>query len=82
MELLQDVCLETVLVSVQDRCTVCSKHTTAQKSFGMHPMELLDDVHHVESRFGLFGDTFSVGARLVHDLHQTYHRLINHFERR
>jgi hypothetical protein len=69
-------------VSVQDRCTVCSKRTMAQKSFGMHPMELLDDVHHVESRFALFGDIVSVSARLVHDLHQSYHRLINHFVRR
>jgi hypothetical protein len=25
--------LETVLVSVQDRCTVCAKHTTATKFF-------------------------------------------------
>ena len=28
---------------------------------------------HVESRFDLFGDGASVGARLVHDLRQTYH---------
>ena len=26
--------LETVLVSVQDRCTVCAKHTMAQNYFG------------------------------------------------
>jgi hypothetical protein len=35
----------------------------ALKSFWMHPMELLGDVGHVESRFGLFGDGVSVGAR-------------------
>jgi hypothetical protein len=29
----------------------------------MHPMELLGDVGHVESHFGLFGDSVSVGAR-------------------
>jgi hypothetical protein len=29
----------------------------------MHPMELLDGVGHVESYFGLFGDSASVGAR-------------------
>jgi hypothetical protein len=29
----------------------------------MHPMELLDDVRHMESHFGLFGDNVSVGAR-------------------
>jgi hypothetical protein len=72
--------LEIMLVSVQDRCTVCAECTIAQKSFGMHPMELLDDVRHVESYFGLFIDSVIVGARLVHNLHQTYHRLINHFE--
>jgi hypothetical protein len=29
----------------------------------MHPMELLGDVGHVESRFALLGDILSVGAR-------------------
>jgi len=29
----------------------------------MHPMELLGDMGHVESRFGPFGDSVSVGAR-------------------
>jgi hypothetical protein len=43
-------------------------------------MELLDDVRHVESHFGLFGDNVSVSARYVQDLHQTYHRLGNHFQ--
>ena len=28
---------------------------------------------HVESRFDPFGDSVSVGARLVHGLRQTYH---------
>jgi hypothetical protein len=31
-------------------------------------MDLLGDVGHVESRFSLFGDSVSVGARQVHDL--------------
>ena len=43
----------------------------------MHPMELLGDVGHVESCFGLFGDSVSVGARLVYGLRQTYHRVGN-----
>ena len=34
-------------------------------------MELLGDVGHVESCFGLFGDGVSVSARQVHGLHQT-----------
>jgi hypothetical protein len=40
-------------------------------------MELHDDVGRVESRFGLFGDDVSVGARYVHGLRQMYHRLRN-----
>ena len=35
-------------------------------------MELLGDVGNVESRFSLFGDSVSVGARQVHGLHQMY----------
>ena len=55
--------LETVLMSVQDRCTVCAERTVGSKSFWMHPMELLGDMGHVESRFGPFGDSVSVRAR-------------------
>ena len=42
--------LETVLVSLQDRCNICAKHTMAQKSFWTHQMVLLGDMGHVESR--------------------------------
>jgi hypothetical protein len=35
----------------------------ARKSFLTHTMDLLGDVGHVESRFGLFGDNVSLGAR-------------------
>jgi hypothetical protein len=35
----------------------------AKELFWTHPMELLGDVSHVESCFGLFGDSVSVGAR-------------------
>jgi hypothetical protein len=42
-------------------------------------MELLGDMAHVESRFGSFGDSASVGTREVHGLRQTYHRLRKHF---
>jgi hypothetical protein len=34
-------------------------------------MELLGDVGHVESHFGPFGDSVSLGARWVHSLCQT-----------
>jgi hypothetical protein len=40
---------------------------------------LLGDMGHVESHFSLFGESVSVGARLVHGLRQTYHRLIKSF---
>jgi hypothetical protein len=35
----------------------------ARKSFWTHPMKLLGDAGRVESRFGAFGDSVSVGAR-------------------
>ena len=35
----------------------------AQKSMWMHPMEILDDACHMESRFDPFGDKISFGAR-------------------
>jgi hypothetical protein len=47
----------------------------------MKPMELLGDVALVESHFGPFRDAVSVGARHVHVLRQTYHRVKNHFGR-
>jgi hypothetical protein len=44
-------------------------------------MELVGDVGLVEPRFGLFRDSVSIGARQVHGLRRTYHRLGNHFGR-
>ena len=35
---------ETVLVSVQDRCTVCAKRTIDSETFWMHPMVVLADM--------------------------------------
>ena len=54
---LVSICLETVLVSLQDRCKVCTKHTMAQKSFWTHQMVLLIDEAQVEARFGPLGDS-------------------------
>jgi hypothetical protein len=42
-------------------------------------MELQGDMGHVESCFSLIGDGVSVGARKVHGLCQTYHRLKKQF---
>ena len=55
--------LKIVLVFTQDRCMVCAKRTIGSESFLKRPMELQGDVGHVESCFGLFGDSVSVGAR-------------------
>jgi hypothetical protein len=69
--MLVSVGLEIVLLLTQHRCTVCAEGTIGLEI--MHPMELLGDVGHVESRFGPFGDSVSVGARLVHGMCLTYH---------
>jgi hypothetical protein len=80
--------LHTVLVSEQDRCTVCAERTKC--------LEIILDAHDVtamccgcvEYRFGQFGDYVSVGlfgdsanldARKVHGLRRTCHRLKNNF---
>ena len=49
--------LQMVLVSLQNRCKVCAKHTIAQKSFWTHQMVLLSDEAQVQARFGLFSDS-------------------------
>ena len=43
--------LEVVLFLTQDRCMVCVERTIGSEFILMHPMELLGDVGHVESRF-------------------------------
>jgi hypothetical protein len=71
--------LETVVVSVQDRCSICPKHRS--EIILDAPMVLLRDEAQVDARFGLFGDSANLDARLVHYLCQTYHRLRNRFGR-
>jgi hypothetical protein len=55
--------LKTVLVLVQDRCTICTKHTWAQKSFWTYPMVLLGYEAQLEAHFGPFGDSANLAAR-------------------
>jgi hypothetical protein len=43
-------------------------------------MGLLGDEAQVEARFGTFGDSASLDARLVHGLRQTYRMLENSIE--
>ena len=60
---LASFCLETELVSVQDRCMVCARHTISSKIILMHPMVPLCDEAQVEARFGTFGDSANFDAR-------------------
>ena len=53
----------------------------AQKSFWMHSIEPLGDEAQVEARFGLFGDSANLDARLGHGSRRAYHRLGNRFGR-
>jgi hypothetical protein len=55
--------LEIVLVSTQDRCTVCAERTIGSEIILTHPMALLGDVGQVKAHFGLFGNSVNVSAR-------------------
>ena len=57
------VCLEMVLVSVQDRCVVCAKRTIGSENLLDAPMVLQGDKAQVPARFGLFRDSTSLDAR-------------------
>ena len=59
---LASFCLETVLVSVQDRCMVCAKCTIGSESILDASMVLLGDEAQVQARFGLFRDSTSLDA--------------------
>jgi hypothetical protein len=74
------VCLEMVLVSMQDRCMGCAKHTIGLEIVLEEDVELLGEVTH-GIMFGPFHDGVGVSARQVHGLRQTYHRLRNHLGR-
>ena len=70
MELLADVLwnlvsdhLEIVLVSVEDRCMVCTKRTIGSDIVFNVPMVLLGDEAQVEAPFSPFGDSAKLDAR-------------------
>ena len=63
MSNLVSIRLETVLVLVQDSCTVCPERTIGSEIIWINPMELLGDVGHVEPCFDSFGDSVSAVAR-------------------
>jgi hypothetical protein len=55
--------LDTVLILIQDRCTVCTERTVSSEIILDALTDLLGDVGHVESRFGPFVDSVSLGVR-------------------
>ena len=55
--------LEIVLVSVEDRCTVCAKRCIASDIVFNAPMVLLGDEAQVEAPFSPFGDSANLDAR-------------------
>jgi hypothetical protein len=61
--MLTSVHLVIVLFLMQIGARFTPNVLLAQKSFWMHSMELLGDVSYVDSRFGPFGDSVSVGVR-------------------
>jgi hypothetical protein len=60
---LVSVRLDTGLILIQDRCTVCTECTVSSEIILDALMDLLGDVGHVESLFGPFIDSVSLGAR-------------------
>jgi hypothetical protein len=57
---LTSFCLETVLVSVQDRCIVCTRRTMGIEVILDAP---LGDEAQVEARFGPFSDSANLDTR-------------------
>ena len=71
--------LESVSTSVQDRCAVCAKCTIGSGIILDAPDGTTEAT--MKARFGRFGDSGNIDARLVHDLRRTFHRFENHFGR-
>ena len=55
--------LETVLVSVQDRCMVYARCTIGLQIILDAPAGTTGDEAQVEARYGLFGDSANLDAR-------------------
>ena len=59
----RSVCLEMVLVLVQDRCKVYTQRTIGSDNVYDAPDVTPSWVAQVQTRFSLFGDSVSVSAR-------------------
>ena len=55
--------LEIVLVSVEDRCTVCAKRTIGSDIIFNAPMVLQGEEAQLEAPFSPFGDSANLDAR-------------------
>ena len=55
--------LEMVFLSVQDRCTVCAKHSMGLETVLDAPIVLLGDEAQVQTHFGLFRYIASLDTR-------------------
>ena len=60
---LVSICLEIVLVLLQDRCTVYARCTMGSKIILDTMMVLLRVEAQVDAHFGLFGDSAKLDAR-------------------
>jgi hypothetical protein len=60
--------LKTVLVSVQDWCTVCAQRSIGSEIILDDPMILLGEEAQVEARFIPFRDIANLNTRYVHGL--------------
>jgi hypothetical protein len=60
---LVSVSFEIVLISTQDRCTICTEHAIGLEIILGAPDELLGDMRQVEACFGPLGDGFNLSAR-------------------
>jgi hypothetical protein len=76
---LVSVCLETVLVSVQYRCTICAKRTIGSEIVLDAPDDTLGDEAQVETCLSPFGDSGNLDSTKEHGLGRTYNRLRNRF---
>jgi hypothetical protein len=74
------VYLEIVLISTQDRCTICAKRTIGSESFWSHLIVHLGDVDQAKAHFNPFGYSFNLSTRQVHDLRRMYHMHGNGFK--
>jgi hypothetical protein len=57
------VCLEIVLILMQDRCTVCVERTIGSEIILDASDGTLGDEAQLDARFSLFGDSANLDAR-------------------